>query len=153
MLFFIAVVVFWAFWNFQIAPLSDEVSVFSQSLKCEDEKYKTNCVYENNSYTTYKVNIGTGRVLFWDSESTWPILEHRNCNIRDRKNWSCRDNNYNYFGFDDGEYIGDEDKYPKLRYVSKTEFWLNQFFGPMETKVSMEAFNQAIDSRSQEHTK
>jgi hypothetical protein len=147
---FIVAVTIWALWHFDIAPLSDEISAFSQSLKCEDEKYMTNCVYENNSITTYKVNIEPGTVVFWYSEGSWPIWKHSDCNVRDRKNWSCWNQHSKYFGFDDGEYSGEAYKYPKVRYVSKTAFWINEFFGPMEAKVSMEDFNKGINNRSHE---
>ena len=65
----ILIAVFWAIWNYDIAPLSDEISVLIQKKECDEQK---KCRWDNYREINYKINTDTHEVVYWYSDKKWP---------------------------------------------------------------------------------
>ena len=115
----------WAFWHFDLNRFSDEITVYRQISKCDDNN--KNCEWLNNNATTYKVNSKTQTVIYWSTKEPWPLKQAEDCVVESKKHWSCGSDYYKY-GFEEGDYTGyDTDRY---RYVTKTTWWLKKWSQP-----------------------
>jgi hypothetical protein len=115
------VIIWLGLWHFDVNPFSNEVTVYSQEFKCQDEVYKTGCSWESVVYETYEVNPEAQSVIFWTSNKPWPLVALNDCIVVSKARWSCGGELYQ-FGFNDGEYTVKNSE--TFRSVSKTWWWL-----------------------------
>ena len=113
----------WAIWHYDLNPISDEITVYLQEYKCKKENNKK-CYWGNSLYVTYKVNPDMQTVISWSSVKPWPLRKVTNCVIKNKKNWSCKDEGDEY-GFNEGEFSGIDDG-EQHRFISKTRWWVNK---------------------------
>ena len=113
----------WANWHYDLNPLSDEITIYTQNKECDKVNNKK-CKWISSYYTTYKVNSDMQTVISWDtSDNNSSLTKHRSCIVIDNKHWICG-SNYKY-GVTDGEYTSKDGEW--RRYVSKTKWWYEKY--------------------------
>ncbi len=113
----------WVVWNYDLNPLSNEISIYPQEYKCMTKTNRSGCEWVNIPYVTYKVNYETQTVLYWSSDKTWSVKKAKNCKVISRKHWTC--GGYYKYGFNNGEYSSENTK--GKRYMSKTLWWYHNW--------------------------